>query len=73
MGSAAFFYAGRTSDTGKPIEFALIAIDLAKYFGVDPDVMMAKPLSRLLLMQQRVFAVEKKRAEAQERQRESER
>jgi hypothetical protein len=68
LGRAAFFSAGRTAD-GKPIEFALIAVELAKYFGVDPDVMMSKPFSRLLLLQHRVYTVEAKRAEYVEQQR----
>ena len=45
------------------IDFGLIAVELAKYFGVDPEVMMRKPISQMLKIRERTFRYEEQLAE----------
>jgi hypothetical protein len=73
---AGFFYAYKPGDDGKRTDFGLIAVELAKYFGVDPEVMMRKPISQMLKIRARTFKYEEQLAEhrrVEELRREAER
>jgi hypothetical protein len=60
---AGFFYAYKPSDDAKRIDFGLIAVELSKYYGIDPDVMLKKPISHMLRLRERTFKYEEQLAE----------
>jgi hypothetical protein len=67
MADNAFFRAaGRTGSN----RLNLIALELAVHYHVDPDVMLGKPISKIIWLQEQTIELVKMQAEERRRQQE---